>query len=185
MVDKPNELGEEAQSEVDAIHAAMADTRAALTRKLEALQQRVLGTGAPTPNQGEPMAVKKKATKTAKKSGSAAKGKKTKKAAPAKKAAARKTTKAKSKTKPKTAVAKVVGKAKLKKSPAKATKKKTLVAKVMEKAKEILGGAAVGAVQGAAATIAPPPEPTPASEPAPSSAPAQNSESQPSQPSMW
>lgn len=179
MAKQPVERGDKAkEDEVDEIRAAMADTRASLTRKLEALQQRVLGSGTPTPNQGETsMAVKKKATKTAKKSGTAAKGKKAKKAAPAKKAAARKTVKAKAKT----AVAKVTGKAKVKKSPAKATKKKTIVSKVMEKAKEILGGAAVGAVQGAAATIAPPPEPTPAPAPAP----AHSSESHPGQPSMW
>src|SRR5690349_11755477 len=93
----------------DAIRAAMADTRAALGRKLEALRERVLGPAPAAPNnQGEQaMPVKKKATRTAKKSGTAAKGKK---AAPAKKAASRKTA-----PKKKTAVARVTAKAKPKK----------------------------------------------------------------------
>ncbi len=153
----------------DAIRAAMAETRAALDRKLEALGERLLGSAPAALNQGErTMAVKKKATKPAKKSGAVAKSKKAKKAAPAKKAASRKTA-----AKGKTAVAKMTSKVKPKKKLAAkpAAKKKTTVAKVVAKTKEVAGdilagaaaGAMAGAAQAAAATIPPPaPEPAPA-----------------------
>src|SRR5262245_61736281 len=118
MTRELTERGHADADDPEAIRAAMADTRAALGRKIEALRERVLGPVSAAPNQGEQaMPVKKKATKTAKKSGTAAKGKK--KAAPTKKAASRKTA-----AKGKTAVARVTAKAKPKKAAKPAAKKK-------------------------------------------------------------
>src|SRR4051812_27190075 len=87
MAHKRTDRGDPPPDDPDAIRAAMAETRAALTQKLDALRERVLGPGTPAPNQGEQvMAVKKKARGAAKKGkgGSAAK-----KSAPTKKAAAK------------------------------------------------------------------------------------------------
>src|SRR5688500_3408767 len=80
MATKPTAGGDALPDDPEAIRAAMAETRAALTEKLETLRERVVGPARPAPNQGvQVMAVKKKAA------GGAAK----KKASPAKKAAAK------------------------------------------------------------------------------------------------
>ena len=61
MADKPTGRAGPVTDDPDAIRAAMAETRASLTHKLDALRERVLGPGRLAPNQGEPvMAVKKK-----------------------------------------------------------------------------------------------------------------------------
>ena len=68
MAHKRTDRGDPPPDDPDAIRAAMAETRAALTEKLDALRERVLGPGTPAPNQGEQvMAVKKKAGGAAKK----------------------------------------------------------------------------------------------------------------------
>jgi hypothetical protein len=151
----------------EAIRDEMAQTRAALSRKLGALQDLLLGTPHPA-RTGEPeaMAKKTKAGGAAKKPSkpSAAKTK-VKKSSAAKASAARTLPKAKAGTKKSAA-----GRTLAKKSAAKTTakkvtakkapaKKKSVRSKVVTKVKEVLGdlaaGAAAGAVSGAAAAAAP------------------------------
>jgi hypothetical protein len=139
----------------DAIRAAMADTRAALTHKLETLRDRVLGPGEPAPNQGESVMAKKKTAGAAKKGGKAK----------AKRGTAKKTAvSAGRKTAGKKAAAtRAAGTRKAgmasKGGTAKKTtrKKKSTAAKIMDKAKGVLGdvlvGAAAGAVKGAAGVV--------------------------------
>ena len=175
---EPTTRGGPPADDPDAIRAAMAETRAALTDKLETLRERLLGPGPLAPNHGEQaMAKKKTATKKAAKKGTAKR--KVAKAKP-KASAARKTAKSASRKSAakKTAVSKVKAKAPAKKAPA---KKKATTSKIVQKVKEavgeILAGAATGAMHGAAEVVITHTEETPkpaentptppASEPAP------------------
>ena len=184
MDPEPTNRGDPPADDPDAIRAAMAETRAALTNKLETLRERLLGPGPQAPNQGEQaMAKKKTATKKAVKKGAAvAKSAVKKKAAKAKPKAAAKKTAApvsrKSAAK-KTAVSKVKAKAPTKKAPA---KKKKATSKIVQKVKqtigEILVGAATGAMHGAAEVVITHTEDT--ARPAEQAAPAPAASSEPS-----
>jgi hypothetical protein len=155
MDPEPTNRGGPPADDPDAIRAAMAETRAALTGKLDTLRERLLGPGQLAPNHGEQaMAKKKTATKKAAKKGAVKK--KVAKAKP-KAAAARKTAKSASRKSAakKTAVSKVKAKAPAKKALAKKT---TTTSKIVQKAKEAVGdilmGAAAGALHGAADVVA-------------------------------
>jgi hypothetical protein len=141
----------------EAIRAAMAKTRAALTEKLQTLQQRVLGPAAATPNQGV-QAMAKKRTGAATKSKSAKKG--ARGGAKAKGGKAKKTAKSASrKSAGMKAASKSAGKRKAGKSAKKSQPKKSTGSKIVSKLKEtggdILAGALAGAMKGAATAAAP------------------------------
>ncbi len=146
----------------EAIRDEMAKTRAALSRKLGALQERLLGTPHPA-RTGEPnVMVKKAKSGGAAKKPTAAKRKVAAKATPAKKSAARTTTKKKSaasRTLAKGAAAKTTARRKPAVKKAKSPAKKSIGSKGVKTVKEVLGdlaaGAAAGAVTGAAAAAVP------------------------------
>ena len=166
----------------DAIRAEMAETRAALTEKLEALRERVLGPADPAPKQGVRIMAVKKSAGAAKKGSTAKKATTTKKAtakagaakatvkATVKVAAPKKTAAAKKSGGKKTAVAKASATRKSSRAaskPAAAKKsttkksasKKGTGSRIVEKAKEVLSdvlvGAAGGAIKGAAQAVVP------------------------------
>jgi hypothetical protein len=157
MALKRNGRGVADRDDPEAIRAAMAKTRAALTEKLQTLQQRVLGPAAATPNQGV-QAMAKKRTGTATKSKAAKKGARS--GAKAKGGKARKTAASASrKSAGMKAASKSAGKRKAGKSAKKSPAKKSVGSKIVSKLKEaggdMLAGALAGAVKGAATAAVP------------------------------
>ena len=166
MAKVPTGRGGGQPDDPDAIRTAMAETRAALTEKLETLRERVLGPADPAPNQGvQVMAVKKKAA--AKKGAAAKKSRPAKKAAPKAKAGAAKKTAGRKTAGKKAAVTKAAATRKTsraakpaaKKAAARKPAKKSTTNRIVAKAKEVLSdvlvGAAGGAIQGAAQAVTP------------------------------
>lgn len=143
----------------EAIRAAMAKTRAALTEKLEALQERVLGMGKPAPNQGVQAMAKKRTATGAAKRGGAKRGAKAKSRGKKAAASASRRTAGRKAAAKRAAGTRKAGKAA--KGGAKKVvtrKKKSTVSKVMDRvrdaAADVLAAAGAGAVHGAAAAVA-------------------------------
>jgi hypothetical protein len=151
----------------EAIRARIHKTRAALTRKLDLLKSRVFGT--PSPARDTTMARRSK-SKTRKPAQSAAK-----------KAAAKKTT-AKKMTAKKTTAKRTTSKRSVAKKPTRKPTRKRAARprKAAQVIGDVLTGAALGAVKGAAEVIVPPAERPQEQPPPPSSSP-----SWPSNPPSW
>ena len=150
MAQGADDRGPEVEESPEEVRARMAQTRAALGRKLQTLKHRLLGTKGTSSKKGANQTMPAK--KTSKKSASSRSSGKT----AGKKKTGAKTTSAKRST-----ASRGRGSKAAKKSTRKPTRKRSTATKAKKVAKkvatEMLAGAAVGAVKGAVEAIAPPP----------------------------